>query len=677
MNEPIQPGGIYRGKYRVLKALSSGGTADVYLLHHVVLNREEVLKRARADAGISPEKHQELFANEATILERLGGHFAPRLYDYDGAVPEIYMGRAPGLPLAEYLKTWHSQPQQTPPDVTLLRFAQTLLDALEACHKKNVIVADLKPLNVFVAAGANAGEFDVTLVDFGSSVLKRRSDSASSEDYSPGYGAPELFDRQPAAPAGDVYSFGAILYALFGRREPGLDHAIEDFGERQTLVLPNLQRLILKMTAKDPATRPPIEEIRKGLKRCLADLEEAANPVVVNCPQCHAPIRSRETAHCPACGESLKRKTRVFREESAGGLSAAERMFQAERDGQVAVALYWAKAAWQAGQLSAAARVTALELALQVPDELAFADQLAADLSPDSLPDLARLRFLIACGEYLVRRRRLSTLANYLPWYRDAVRCWPREDRLWVCLALASPPSAREDTLRNGLRQNPTSSRLWRSLGELLCARNVAADGLDAFMNAVHHGERSVSFLILVRTLADELQQQQAPVSGDVVSILTGFLRQHAPADLAEVRQLIEVARKDRDDSRWLLELVETGLKFDPYDAELRAYKARGLFDQRKYEMVVSYLREGALTPATMAVLARAHFELKQWEDAATVLGALLQQHSAALYWFYLVRCLMQLNRHAEARARLREALQRHPQDENLMRLNDRMRHTA
>jgi tetratricopeptide (TPR) repeat protein len=693
MIESLIGGGIYRGKYRVLKPLAQGGTAQIWLLKDIMLEREAVLKRGRTDLGISKDRLQQLFAQEAAILERLGGGCAPVLFSYEANVPELLMSRASGQPLADLLDSWAAQPERIPPDLALVRFAIALAGAVETCHAKQVVLTDLKPGNVVVDsikrqdaaiqkprqghAVDDANVFVVTLIDFGCSALRDVSNGTPGEDYSPGYGAPELFDRLPVTPASDVYSLGAVLYALFRRRQPGLDHAIRDFGERRTQVLPRLQQLIMSMTSKAPVARPSLAQVHETLNRCAAELEDAANPVVGKCPKCQAPVRSRETKHCPACGEPVKRQTRVMPGELTNGLSATERMFQAQRDGRIAEALYYAKTAWSRGQLSAAGRVAALELALAVTEELTFADHLVVGLNPDCLPDAARQRYLVVLGHYFIRRKRTCDLVAYLEWYRDATKRWPNEEQLWVWLALAGPAHERAAVLHQGLRNHPKSPRLWKALGELMCASDAPADGLTAFMQAVLHGERAIGFLVLVRRLALELQEARRCAGvNDIVPMLTGFLRQQQPKNVGEVFEMIEAARDDREDARWLLELVETGLRLDPYNTDLRAYKAHGLFEQRKYELVIQFLSESALSPVTMGLLGRAHFELQQWDKAASMFSQLLSQNSVPVYWFFLVRCLTRLNQPNEARAKLREAKQRHPDDANLKRLDESMRVT-
>src|SRR5690606_10475790 len=98
---------------------------------------------------------------------RLNGANAPSRYEFLPDDLELYMEYCPGRTLDAYLEEWTST-KRFPADDVLLRLAQSVLEAVQSCHRAGVIVADLKPRNIQVGRGDVEGTFSVTLLDFGS-----------------------------------------------------------------------------------------------------------------------------------------------------------------------------------------------------------------------------------------------------------------------------------------------------------------------------------------------------------------------------------------------------------------------------------------------------------------------------------------------------------------------------
>ena len=95
-----------------------------------------------------------------------------------------------------------------------------LTSAVAFAHRNGVLHCDLTPDNILVDdAGA------VTITDFGLAVRFEQMDELSQRpSWAPGtmgYAAPEiLFSRERASPASDIYSIGAVLYALLVGEPP-------------------------------------------------------------------------------------------------------------------------------------------------------------------------------------------------------------------------------------------------------------------------------------------------------------------------------------------------------------------------------------------------------------------------------------------------------------------------
>ncbi|HPH29851.1 MAG TPA: protein kinase, partial [Pseudomonadota bacterium] len=97
--EPIGPGTLLAGKYRVTRRLGDGSMGVVYAGLHERLGREVAIKVLRADYCAHPETAQR-FQREAELVSKLGHPNIITVYDYgrldDGGlyyVMELMTGR--------------------------------------------------------------------------------------------------------------------------------------------------------------------------------------------------------------------------------------------------------------------------------------------------------------------------------------------------------------------------------------------------------------------------------------------------------------------------------------------------------------------------------------------------------------------------------------------------------
>ena len=151
--------------------------------------------------------------------------------------------------------------------------------AVHAAHEHGVLHRDLKPANVLVG---RSGHPDVA--DFGiAHLLDETLGMSQALTMTPLYTAPEVFDGTDAGTAGDVYSLGALLYALLAGRP-----AYSTEGEQLSMlalmrrvhedplpalpshVPPGLAAIVMRTMSKDPTERPVSAAV-------LADLLAAAD----------------------------------------------------------------------------------------------------------------------------------------------------------------------------------------------------------------------------------------------------------------------------------------------------------------------------------------------------------------------------------------------------------------
>ncbi|MFB7218836.1 serine/threonine-protein kinase [Streptomyces sp. NPDC056227] len=129
----------------------------------------------------------------------------------DEGRPYIVMELVDGISLAEQLA------DRGPVDAAeAARIGIALLGALRAAHALGVLHRDLKPANVLIENGTGR----VVLTDFGIARLSGATTITGTGAFvgSPEYTAPERMAGEPAGPASDLWSLGALLCTVLSGR---------------------------------------------------------------------------------------------------------------------------------------------------------------------------------------------------------------------------------------------------------------------------------------------------------------------------------------------------------------------------------------------------------------------------------------------------------------------------
>ncbi|WP_449060402.1 serine/threonine protein kinase [Planomonospora algeriensis] len=146
----------------------------------------------------------------------------------------------------------------------LYGLAAGLAEALVAMHAAEVVHRDLKPSNVILAAdGPKLIDFGIAKVLDGSTVTH-----TGTLIGSPGWISPEEYGDGPAGTPADVYGWALlVLFAVTGEQPYGtgrpevLAYRIREETPETGAVPEGLRELVVRALAKDPAERPPAEEV--------------------------------------------------------------------------------------------------------------------------------------------------------------------------------------------------------------------------------------------------------------------------------------------------------------------------------------------------------------------------------------------------------------------------------
>lgn len=290
---------VFGDRYEIKERLGKGGMAAVYRAFDTVQKRDVALKALEPSKDAGDVKDlQARFEKEAETARRIKHPRIPTFRalkmtadsgdERTGDPTFLVQDIMPGVPLHKIAarRTATGWARQSPGDV--ITFGVALLDLVSTIHDADVVHRDITPSNILLpqatlGAPDEAVLTDPALIDFG---LARAPDlwSADSQSYgTPGFCAPELFDRSPGAYADsryDIYSVGAVLYYLLGRGQRpfpdahvgselgvGLLHLLADFQ------LPRADRRfsLKSVTELDPLAPKELDAI---FARALAPRDE-------------------------------------------------------------------------------------------------------------------------------------------------------------------------------------------------------------------------------------------------------------------------------------------------------------------------------------------------------------------------------------------------------------------
>ena len=253
-------GEVLGKRYKILSKLGSGGMAEVYKAHCLILNRTVAIKVLRPQFT-SNEEFVERFRREAQAAASLSHPNIVSIYDVgkDGERYYIVMEYVSGMSLKDAIrKSGHLSTQRA------ARISWQILAALQHAHENGIVHRDIKPHNVMVTSDDR-----VKVTDFG--IARALSASTLTETGTiigtVNYFSPEQARGEAVEAQSDIYSSGVVLYEMLTgtvpfRGESPISIALQHL---QTTVVPptelnptipqGLERVVLKALEKNPSRR--------------------------------------------------------------------------------------------------------------------------------------------------------------------------------------------------------------------------------------------------------------------------------------------------------------------------------------------------------------------------------------------------------------------------------------
>lgn len=251
-------------KFSIVRLINQGGQGRVYeVLGDDRLTYALKVLSIAADS-LDPDEDRRRFEREISLMTML---------DHPGIVKVTAAQMESKEPA--YIMPWashslHQEIANNPwglEEVHALGIFDAILDAIEYAHSANVLHRDLKPANVlFIDGRYQVSDFGYSRrINSDSAALTRTNAGFGSE----GYVAPEQWhNAKDADVTADVYSLGALLYALLANATPGA-------GIEPIKVPERFRDVVVRATSTDSKSRYlSITEMKKAIARRRTDIGE-------------------------------------------------------------------------------------------------------------------------------------------------------------------------------------------------------------------------------------------------------------------------------------------------------------------------------------------------------------------------------------------------------------------
>nr|WP_314506265.1 Stk1 family PASTA domain-containing Ser/Thr kinase [uncultured Lachnoanaerobaculum sp.] len=269
---------VLQGRYEIIEKIGSGGMSNVFRSKDLKLGRLVAIKVLK-DEFCSDASFVERFKREAQAAAGLLGENIVNIYDVvdEGKYHFIVMELVDGITLKEYIKIKGKL------DITEgVSIAIQVAKALKIAHAQHIVHRDIKPQNILITEDSK-----IKVADFGIARAVSEQTVNANAIGSVHYISPEQARGGRCDARSDIYSLGITMYEMFAGRVPftgdstvaialaHLEQSIIPPSVYNNRITPNLERIILKCTKKDPANRyQNITSVLDELENVLLNPEE-------------------------------------------------------------------------------------------------------------------------------------------------------------------------------------------------------------------------------------------------------------------------------------------------------------------------------------------------------------------------------------------------------------------
>jgi serine/threonine protein kinase len=248
-------------KYEIKRRIGRGAMGVVYEAFDPFVQRTVAIKVMHSSGNMEPateQKMREAFFAEVYSAGRMHHPSVISVYDagQEADLNYIVMEFVDGVTLQEYVTGGKTlSPNQ------IVDVIYQCAKGLDYVHREGIIHRDLKPGNIMLS---NDGE--VKIMDFSIAHVDVGAEGHDTEvQGSPMYMPPEqLSEEKRLVPQSDIYSLGAVMYALLAKRTPYKASSLES--------------LIYKISNLEP---DPIRELNPEVPQHIVDIVEKAMQKII------------------------------------------------------------------------------------------------------------------------------------------------------------------------------------------------------------------------------------------------------------------------------------------------------------------------------------------------------------------------------------------------------------